>query len=363
MKIIERYVLQSFLSAFFLAWLVLSFVMTIGLLVKITQLLIEGLPMRAVGLFMLVGFPETLQLTVPLALLVSSLLVFSRLSADSEIAAMRACGVNLLTIMKWPVLVAALCTVLGFYVNNEIVPRGHDARRNIRSLVSVDVGIDLLEPGRFITDFPNMTLWFAKKEGNWLLDLLIFDHSTKGVTREIRAEKALVSTNGLNIVLEMYKVRVDPIEADRPGVATADRFKHVIPDALKRRTSARKEKDMRYFELTGEIRELKANVEKIPQKTRDKMLSIYRTKLQTRFVYAFAAIFFVLIGVPLGIRTHRKESTIGMALSLVVALTFYLGVIVANSLEGLPAFLPHVLVWLPVAVCAVIAVYLIPKNL
>ncbi len=363
MKIIERYVLQSFLTAFFLAWLVLSFVMTIGLLVKITQLLIEGLPMRAVGLFMLVGFPETLQLTVPLALLVSSLLVFSRLSADSEIAAMRACGVNLLTIMKWPVAVAAVCTLLGFYINNEIVPRGHDVRRNINSLISIDVGVDLLEPGRFITDFPNITLWFAKKEGNWISDLLIFDHSQKGMTREIRAEKALLSTNGLDIVLEMYKVRVDPIEAGRPGVASADRFKHVIPDALKRRTRMRKEKDMRFFEIVREIRDLKANVDKLPQEVRDKMLSVYRTKFQTRFVYAFAAIFFVLIGVPLGIRTHRKESTIGMALSLVVSLTFYLGVIVANSLESLPAFWPHLLVWLPVAICAAIAAYLIPKNL
>jgi lipopolysaccharide export system permease protein len=363
MKIIERYVLQSFLTAFFLAWLVLSFVMTIGLLVKITQLLISGLPMRAVGLFMLVGFPETLQLTVPLGLLVSSLLVFSRLSADSEIAAMRACGVNLLMIMKWPLIVAVICTVLGFYVNNEIVPRGHDVRRNLRSLISVDVGVDLLEPGRFITDFPNLTLWFAKKEGNWISDLLVFDHSQKGMTREIRAEKALVSTNGLDIVLEMYKVRVDPIEFGHPGVASADRFKHVIPNALKRRGSLRNEKDMRFNEIMQEIHDLKGNVESLPPDLRDKRLSVFRTKFQTRFVYASAAIFFVLIGVPLGIRTHRKESTIGMALSIAVALTFYLGVIVANSLEDMPMFLPHVLVWLPVAICAAIAMVLIPKNL
>jgi lipopolysaccharide export system permease protein len=113
MKIIERYVLQSFLAAFSLAWLVLSFVLTIGLLVRITRLLIEGLPIRAVGLFLLVGLPETLTLTVPIALLVSALLVFSRLSADSEIAAMRSCGVNLVTVMRWPMAFAALCTLLG----------------------------------------------------------------------------------------------------------------------------------------------------------------------------------------------------------------------------------------------------------
>ncbi|HNX34506.1 MAG TPA: LptF/LptG family permease [Kiritimatiellia bacterium] len=362
MKIIERYVLQSFLAAFFLAWLVLSFVLTIGLLVRITKLLIEGLPLRAIGLFLLVGLPETLTLTVPIALLVSALLVFSRLSADSEIAAMRACGVNLLHIMKWPLLVGVACTFLGFYINNEVVPRSHEVRRNLRSLISVDVGLDLLEPGRMIDDFPNLKIFFEKKDGNWLHDLLVFDYSQKGVTREIRAEKALVSTNGADIVLDMYKVRVDPIEAERPGMAAADRFQHVIPDALKKRAYVRKEKDFRLLELKAAIRDFRAN-EKLPRPLKRMLLSIHRTQYHTRLVYAFASLCFVLIGAPLGIRTHRKESTVGMAVSMAVAMAYYLCVILAESLDKMPTCQPYVLVWLPVAACALLASYLIPKNL
>ena len=363
MKIIERYVLQAFLTAFFLAWLVLSFVLTIGLLVRITRLLIEGLPLRAVGLFMLVGLPETLTLTVPVALLVSALLVFSRLSADSEIAAMRSCGVNLLSVMKWPILFGVLCTLFGFYINNEIVPRSHDVRRNLRSMVSVDVGLELLEPGRMIDDFPNLKLFFKNKEGNWLRDLLVFDYSKKGVPREIHAEKALVSTNGADIVLDMYKVRVDPIEADRPGMAVADRFRHVIPGAMKQRTFMRKEKDFCFRELREAIRDLQANREGLPPKMQRLLLSVDRTQFHLRFVYAFASICFVLIGIPLGIRAQRKESTIGMGISLLVALAYYLCVILANSLDKCPACQPYALLWLPVAACGVLAVVLIPKNL
>ncbi len=363
MKIIERYVLQSFLAAFSLAWLVLSFVLTIGLLVRITRLLIEGLPIRAVGLFLLVGLPETLTLTVPIALLVSALLVFSRLSADSEIAAMRACGVNLLTVMKWPVAAAALCTALGVYINNEIVPRSHEVRRNLNSLISVDVGLELLEPGRMIDDFPNVKVFFEKKEGNWLNDLLIFDYSQKGVTREIRADKALVSTSGADIVLDMYKVRVDPIEAGRPGVAAADRFRHVLPNALKRRAYTRKEKDFRFNELRGAIRKLRENPEGLPRTLQRKLLSIYRTEFQLRLVYACGAVCFVLIGVPLGIRSHRKESTVGMAISLVVAMSYYLCVILFNSLDKFDWAHPYVLIWVPVAICSALAAVLIPKNL
>lgn len=363
MKIIERYVLHSFLAAFFLSWLVLSFVLTIGLLVKITQYMIEGLPAHAIGLFMLVGFPGTLTLTVPIALLVSALLVFSRLSADSEIAAMRACGVNLMRIMKWPLLVGLACAFLGMYVNNEIVPRSHEVGRNLRSLISVDVGLDLLEPGRMIDDFPDLKIYFQKKEGNWLHDLLIFDSRDSEGTREIRAEKALVSTNGTDIVLDMYKVRVDPVEVGRPGVAVADRFQHVIPEAMQRRSYMRKEKDFHFWELYHAIKDLRANVKGDSREMRRMLLSIHRTEYHLRLVYAFASICFVLVGVPLGIKTHRKESTVGMAVSLVVAMVFYLFVILAQSLDKTAVALPYILVWVPVAACGVLALYLIPKNL
>lgn len=363
MKIIERYVLQSFLASFFLAWLILSFVLTVGLLVKITQFIIEGLPARAIGLFLLVGFPGTLTLTVPIALLVSSLLVFSRLSADSEIAAMRACGVNLLRIMKWPIIVSVVCMFLGFFVNNEIVPRSHEVRRNLRSLISVDVGIDLLEPGRMIDDFPDLKIYFGKKDGNWLQDLLVFDYSREEGVREIRAEKALVSTNGADIVLDMYKVRVDPIEMGRPGVAVADRFQHVIPGALRKRGYVRKEKDLRFDELRAKMAELRANVKGQPKSMQRMLLSICRVEYHLRFVYACASVCFVLVGVPLGIRTHRKESTIGMAVSLAVAMSFYLCVILLQSLDKVYALQPYVLLWIPVAACGALAAYLIPKNL
>jgi len=363
MKIIERYVLKSFLMAVFLSWLVLSFVMTISLLVKIVQLMIQGLPVKAVGLFMLVGFPETLRLTIPISLLVSSLLVFGRLSADSEIAAMRSCGVNMLAVIKWPIVFALLCTLLGIYINHEIVPRAHDVRRNIYSMISVEDGIDLLEPGKFITDFPDITIWFASKEGSWINDVLIFDHSHEGVTREVRAERTLVEIKGDDIVLNMYKVRIDPVEYDKPGIATADRFQHTLKGALKRRKHIKKAKDLNYKEIIAKLKEIKLNQKMLPPEAQAKVYSVYRTHLHMRYVYALAAFIFVLIGVPLGMRSHRKESTIGIALSLIIAMVFYLGVIFAESMDSSPAFYPHLLVWIPFILCSLIALYLLPKNL
>ena len=371
MKTLERYVFGSFLSSFVLAFLVLSFVLTVGLMVQIVGYILDGVPMSLVARFAAVSFPETLQWTMPLALLVSSVLVFSRMSADSEIAAMRACGVNLLAVVKWPILFGLLCTVLGMFVNNEIVPRGHEIRRSLKSKVSVGTGLEVLEPGRMIDDFPNVRIYFGAKEGNWLYDLVVMDY-TKDVDRMITASKALVTSEGRDILLDLYQMTVDPLDADHPTMARANRVQYVVKDALKNSRYKRRTKDLRFREIVGKIGSLGERIRATAHQSRAKdaesrLLVREQTNLKVEFmkrlVFAMASVCFVLIGVPLGIRAQRKESSVGMAISLVISLGYYLVIMLALSMEDHAAFHPEIVIWIPVVVCFVLASRLIPKNL
>ena len=372
MKTIERYVFGSFLSSFTLAFLVLTFVMTIGLMVQIVSYILSGLPIRLVGEFAMVSFPETLQWTMPLALLVSSVLVFSRMSADSEIAAMRACGVNLLSVMKWPLIFAFLCTLLGVYINNEIVPRGHEVRRTLKAKVSVDTGLDVLEPGRVIDDFPKLKLYFGAKEGNWIYDLVAIDYTDPRVDRMITASKALVTNEGRDVSLDLYNMTVDPLDAEHPTMARASRFQYVVKDALKTSTYHKKDKDLRFFEVLEKLKQLKiagkhaegdGNVKGTERNFLLREKSALKVEFSKRFVFAVASLCFVLVGIPLGIKAQRKESSIGMAIALGVSLGYYLIVILMLSLNKNFAIHPEYLLWLAVGACFALASWLIPKNL
>ena len=371
MKTIQRYVFGSFLTSFLLAFLVLSFVLTIGLMVQIVGYILSGVPMELVGQFALVCFPETMQWTIPLALLVSSVLVFSRMSADSEIAAMRACGVNLLSVIRRPLLFAVAMTALGLFINNEIVPRGHEVRRSLARRISLGAGLELLEPGRVIDDFPKVKIYFESKDGNWLYDLIVLDYSSKKFVREITARKALVTSKGRDILLDLHDMTVDPMDEDHPGIARAARFSYRVEDALKERKYNRKEKDFRFMEMLSAIAQAKKVVELAKGTSKKgteryfakRYLSDIQTEFQKRWVFAFASVCFVLVGVPLGIRAQRKESSIGMAISLGVALSYYLIVILMSSLSKNFKVQPEFLIWLPVLACFALASYLIPKNL
>ena len=371
MKTIERYVFGSFLSSFLLAFLVLSFVLTIGLMVQIVGFILEGMSASLIGQFALVSFPETMQWTMPLALLVSSVLVFSRMSADSEVAAMRACGINLLAIMKWPILFSLVCVALGFWVNNEIVPRGHEVRRNLKTKVSVNTGIDLLEPGHVIDDFPKVKLYFGAKEGNWLHDIVVMDYSQK-VDRMVTASKALVTSEGTDIHLDLYQMTIDPLDADHPTMARANRFPYVVTNAIKEVKYSKKDKDLRFGEMLEKMRiqrlfveaaHGKGKVKGTEKNLRRRDLSKTKTEFSKRLVFAMASFCFVLVGIPLGIKAQRKESSVGMAISLAISLGYYMVVILMLSMQKNFAIHPEFLIWLPVAACLAIAAWLVPRNL
>ena len=366
-----------------LAFLVLSFVLTIGLLVQIIGYIMDGVPMPLVGAFCMVSLPETLQWSMPLALLVSSILVFSRMSADSEILAIRACGISLLTVMKWPVLFAFICTCLGFWVNNEIVPRGHEVRRALKTKVSVGAGLSVLEPGRVIDEFPKVKLYFDRKEGNWLYDLVVLDYSNSAFDRMITADKALVVQDGSDVNLELYHMTVDPVDEKHRTMARANRFVYTMKDVVRNTAYVKRSKDFRFFEMLARIRELKterrapspgvspeavkdAKTRKSIEKLRDealKKVSEHKVELNKRFVFAMASLCFVLIGIPLGIRSQRKESTVGMAISLAVSLGYYVVVILMLSCEKYYVVHPEILIWIPVVTCFALAAWLTRRHL
>ena len=87
-----------------------------------------------------------------------------------------------------------------------------------------------------------------------------------------------------------------------------------------------------------------------------------RVELHKRAALGCAAFFFALIGMPLGIRSHRRESTVGVAIGLGIALLFYLAMILADALKRSPQLHPELIVWLPVAICVLVAAVLIPRN-
>jgi lipopolysaccharide export system permease protein len=80
-----------------------------------------------------------------------------------------------------------------------------------------------------------------------------------------------------------------------------------------------------------------------------------------RWAMAAACVSFVLIGIPLGMKTSRRETSVGIAISLVLALCFYFFVVLGSSLKNKPFVFPEAVLWSPNLAFQLIGLWLLRR--
>lgn len=354
---LSRYVLGDFLVMFGVALLVVTFAMCLGAIYQVVDVMARGVDAAMVGGFFLNNLPYTLSYSVPISVLFSTLLLFGRLSAESELSAMKSGGLSVWQVAAPLVVLAVVLSGLCLWNNGYVYPRTEYANRTLLKNMGVEDPVKLLDEGRFIRDFPGYMIYVGKKSGSGIEDLVFYELGEGGreIEQSIWAKRGEVtrSADGAFITVMLEDVRIEVADEEHPDDSTkaqylaADRFPITLDVSAmaEREVASKKRRNMTLDELLEQIEGVDARGLGWSAERVEEERTRWRVHLHQRFYLGLAPLTFVLVGIPLGIRSHRRESSAGMVLSLVVMFIFYLLMIVADSLESKPAFFPWLIPW------------------
>jgi lipopolysaccharide export system permease protein len=295
------------------------------------------------------------------------LLVFGRLSADNEITAMRASGVSLGQVIAPVVLLAAAMTGVCLYINTTLAPACKSRIRSFFVNQALDNPMSMLVEGAAIRAFPGYVVYVGRRveQKRLVEDLVIYSLNDDGhVVSKITADRGTVSIDAASqkLLIDLENVEGDlrdpkdptNVHKIRPGIR-ADRYplEFDLSQLLRKSRQVKKRaSDASVVELRQEIADLK-------------QAGIYPgneiVEVHQRYALAAACLAFTFIAIPLGIKASRRETSVGMAISLGLALVFYLVMIVASSLKNRPEAYPEAILWLPNLAFQLIGLWLIRR--
>ena len=346
---------------------VFTFVLLIGnVLHEILPLLVNGQASfiavaKALGLLI----PFVFAFALPMAMLTSTLLVFGRFSADQELTAARASGVSLLSLAMPIIVLGLLLCGVSAVINLEIAPTCRVAYNGLRTDMRTALANFKLPEGEYL-EFPSktnevtQTIYTRRNRNGNLQDVWVYkvDHTTNTTVMHALTGRLELDTNAQQMILDLTNVTI--LSPDGHSVG-GDEF----PVALDLRSERKSDigiSDMTFEQLQEELRKHRvtppAPLKPIggqegekkkgaAQKVWTDFTEPIRIQIHKEVAFSFACFGFTLIGIPLGIRMHRRETNIGVAVALALVAVYYAFFVVGQALQAHAEYAPHLLMWVP----------------
>ena len=360
MRLLDRYILkQVFVTCSACVGFFVFLIAAVNALKDLLGYLLAGqlAPESAIKLVLLL-IPYVVMYALPMGMLLGVLLVLGRMSADSEIVAMRTSGQSLKRISA-PIFALALAGVVtGYAVNFYYMPIARTVYHQEFSKMLRTNALRLIVPKTFIRDFPRMVVYVSEKHGDYVRDVWVwrldkeqrvigFSHAETGRI-ELDEEKNELVFKPFQLSTERFDEK-NPEDFSKPPVrleAETASFQFSLARFFGPKTFNRKLDWFTLDELQAEKQRIATSMSAGPE--REQKLMRIEMIIQNKGSMALAVFILVLIAVPLGIKVSRRETSANLGVALILALVYYfLSTVVVGWFDKYPEYRPDLLVWVP----------------
>jgi len=362
MRTIDLYILKEIWPPFLASLVVFVFIVLAARILNIAEWVVNhGVrPSQMVGM---IGYllPGMILFALPAAALMAVFMAFHRLSNDNEILALKASGISLYQMLPPVVMISSLCFAVALSISLLGAPWGHRSFKSLVFLIAqskADLGIQervFSEPFSGVTFYVNS---FSEKD-RMMQDVFLVDRRDASATHTIVAKEgrvvarpeakviALRFINGTIFISGKKTADVRTIVFDTYDMAIG--LDDIMPALSGRKLSP---KEMSFQDL----REVLDNRNK-----KDTMYYESLRELMDRFSIPLAVFLMGIIGVPLGAQLRAGGRFIGIVVSFMVFLLYYLLLAGFRSIGETGVVSPTIGSWIPVVFLLVGCVWLLRR--
>ena len=274
MNTLNKYLIKQSFIPFVLSVGVITTVLFLQFLMRaIDRFLGKGLDVVIILEYLYLNLAWIIALSVPMSLLISSVMTYGRMSQENEITALKSAGVNLFSIIKPALWFGSIVGFLLCLFNNFILPdMNYNARLLARDIYQKKPELTI-EPGYFVDMIPQYTIIVKELDGNEFKDVKIFSKNTQSEQTTIYAERgSLESQDGIITVNlqdgEIHEIDLENYDHYRKIKFGTHQIIISMNDLLLNRTSEsnRTDREMKVPAMIEKIRQNKISIEQIKQR-------------------------------------------------------------------------------------------------
>jgi lipopolysaccharide export system permease protein len=332
-KIAHRYVFQEMMPSFFLSVTILTFLFMLNKIVVLLDLVInKKVPLGDTLVLYLSLIPFVLSLTIPMSMMVATLLAFGRLSSDMEITAFKSSGVHLFNLI-FPVLIFGFVMTIGMlYFNDKILPESNYAFKKLHFKILQNQANVAVRERVFISLFDGYQFYIDQLNPNGLFtNVKVFNQvSPQSPLQTTVAQTGWLDTNQKTLQL-FFHLSNGVIMWDNINFHSYDRLyfdKYLIHLNMENQFSRLSDIKRDYEEMN--LNELSAEISTTPDASRKLYLE---SEYQKRLSLPFACLVLTWFCAPLGLWTKSKgfmAFVIGILMIFLYYLMFVLGQVLSQ---------------------------------
>jgi len=344
MKILHRSILKELIFTFALSLVSLNVILMTEKLLRLSRVLSGvGSSMLDMAKLILYVQPPLLLLTIPMALLLSTLLVYGRLNIDNELVIMRASGMNLIGISVPVVVLGMLCFIMNVAVSFSLGPLCTvKVREEMFNIIKKRTPA-AIEEGKFNVAFRDIVIFVEERTAeNTVRNLFLYDSRNDPHRVLMAKEGNIVVQDAFTIHLILKDGYINMVKDENTTEVFFEKYQMTL--RLESGPRNRKNAEMTPYELLQEI-----------GKTHGKAkISLY-LEFYRRLSLPLMCIILVFFGPPLAMMTGKAGKLGGLTIGLAVFTAYYLILIYSENLARAGTISHHVGSWTPTLILAVVA--------